>query len=114
MKRCCLTGENRPELRNQVYSRSGYQCNAASLASALLALAIPKCPLCLIAWAGIAGISAAGQKILLNWWLLPGLAGLLFLPALALALRRRPFEMSKVWWVISAAACVEALTIYRL
>jgi hypothetical protein len=49
------------------------------------AFLVPKCPLCVAAWAATLGLGAAGQHYLLNWFdsrYRPALIGLLMLPLL--------------------------------
>lgn len=81
--------EQRVDSRTSQALRSAFSCLA--FASALL---MPKCPLCVAAWAAAIGLSAAGQRLLLNWLdprYRPALILLLALPLLAqIAVAMRP------------------------
>ena len=72
-------------------------------AGSLAAAALPKCPLCLLAWAGVAG--SAGFARAYGAWLLPATAALLALTVLALALsgRSRGYGPAALALVASAA-----------
>jgi hypothetical protein len=96
------------------FLRRGAGRNAASLCGALAALLVPKCPLCLAAWAGAIGLGAAPRRLLVHWWSVPLLIALLFLPALGLAILDRPFRATGLWWTASAAVLVAALSLSRL
>jgi hypothetical protein len=59
--------------------------SALSGTAFVVALSLPKCPLCVAAWSATLGVSAAGQKYLLDWsdpLYQSELIGLLVLPLL--------------------------------
>jgi hypothetical protein len=68
-------------------------------AGSLAVAALPTCPLCLLAWAGVAG-SAYGA------WLLPATAALLALTVLALALSGRTRGCGAAALALAASAAV--------
>jgi 4-amino-4-deoxy-L-arabinose transferase-like glycosyltransferase len=73
-------------------------------AGSLAVAALPKCPLCLLAWAGVAG--SAGFASTYGAWLLPGTAALLALTVLALALSGRTRGFGPAALALAASAAV--------
>jgi hypothetical protein len=57
-----LDGERKAPNKRYPIFRSGF--NGLAVAGALL---LPKCPLCIIAWAAAFGLGAAGQQVLHHW-----------------------------------------------
>jgi hypothetical protein len=66
-----------------------------------------------MAWVGAVGVGATVPRILTYSWFLPVLIALLFLPALAFAIRKRPFDAAGVWWTAGTAILVEAVFLSR-
>jgi|HubBroStandDraft_6_1064221.scaffolds.fasta_scaffold3464623_1 hypothetical protein len=102
---CCLTSGIKPQIR----IRGG----VASILGTLAALLIPKCPFCLAAWAGAIVLGAAVRSVLIHSWFLPAFVAVLFLPALALAIRKRRFSAERLCWTAGTLALVEAVFFYR-
>jgi hypothetical protein len=114
MKVCCLVREIAPAKRAVSSLRKQDGRNAAAVFGTIGALLLPKCPLCLAAWAGALGLGAAPRRLLVHWWSMPALLALWFLPALALAIRKRPFDAAGLWRTAGAAVLVAALSLSRL
>ncbi len=102
MQMCCLT--------------SDVKGGAASIPGILAALLIPKCPFCLaawVAWAGTIGLGAAARALLIHSWFLPAFVAVLFVPALAVGIRKRRFSVVGLLWTASTLVLMETVFLYR-
>jgi hypothetical protein len=102
---CCLTSGS--TLENHVKG------GAASILGTLAASLIPKCPICVAAWAGAIGLGSVARSLLIHSWFLPALVAVLFLPALVLAIRKRRCSPAGLWWTAGTLALVETVFFYR-
>ena len=102
---CCLA--------SGITRRNHVKGGAASILGALAALLIPKWPFCVAAWAGAIGLGAAARWFLIHSWFLPAFVAVLFLPVLAVTIRKRRFSAAGLWWTAGTLALVETVFLYR-
>jgi hypothetical protein len=112
---CCVTQEITPAEPELSSPRNRAGRKVTALFGALSPLLIPKCPLCLAAWTGTLGLGAVPRRLLIHyWWSFPALIAILFLPVMALAIRKRDFSAAGLWWAAGAAVLVEVLSWFPL
>jgi len=113
MKQCCLASKHPLAARRLRLLQAPQRFNATMLCSMALTLLVPKCPLCLAAWAAAMGLGAFWPKLLVSSWSVPLLIALLFLPAFIGFIQSRSFNIAKLSWFFIAVSVAEGVSLTR-